>query len=166
MCLLWRHFEKVIYMEMGTAINENRDHNGEASVSSFHRSGGAWKKSFERNIYRFIISRYQVGNMAWDLLGQMMNIKNLKSGQNNKLFVKGWYLWETVIYSAEQFSLLAASLKVCRRKLPEEPAARHSISSSYQFQITICLDWIILQHSFKLCNLTKIIYERFIISEA
>ena len=113
------------------------------------------KKSFERNIYRFIISRYQVGNMAWDLLGQMMNIKNLKSGQNNKLFVNGWYLWETVIYSAQQFSLLAASLKVCRRKLPEEPAARHSISSSYQFQITICLDWIILHHSFKLCNLPK-----------
>ena len=29
MCLLWRQFEKVIYMEMGTAINETRDHNGE-----------------------------------------------------------------------------------------------------------------------------------------
>ena len=29
MCLLWRQFEKVIYMEMGLAINENRDHNGE-----------------------------------------------------------------------------------------------------------------------------------------
>ena len=29
MCLLWRLFEKVIYMEMGTAINETRDHNGE-----------------------------------------------------------------------------------------------------------------------------------------
>ena len=153
MCLLWRHFEKVIYMEMGTAINENRDHNGEASVSSFHRSEKKFRTK-HLQIYNLSIPSWQHGlGHFWVKWWTSKTL--LKSGQNNKLFVNGWYLWETVIYSAEQFSLLAASLKVCRRKLPEEPAARHSISSSYQFQITICLDWIISQHSFKLCNLTK-----------
>ena len=85
MCLLWRHFEKVIYMEMGTAINENRDHNGEASVSSFHRSEKKFRTK-HLQIYNLSIPSWQHGLGPF---GSNDKHQKLKSGQNNKLFVNG-----------------------------------------------------------------------------